>query len=814
MTRQAPEQIDKGVPEALSVADSPSMPYQPLAHSSDHLNPTGQYFEYDSPVVIATSDLHRPLPPIPNAHRYFESVSSIQTVESDFSLQTVDSRSADIDSYASRQSLPQCPGTPSSQFFDSDVADIDSTASPQSLPQSPSTPTSQHFGSDWGDVAPSASRQPLPHCPDPPTSQHVDFNLPSDLQHPWTYDQCLNYLTRRMVLFMTSSDPEPFYFSLPSGNKLQGMTPDQRAECVRKHLIEQYVRPVPKSDNYLKFARMERHERIVKDTKHNLLSTATANSRVNRYRTGIIHDHHDYHEHTSRSININGSRDGYQSPWSTDADDGKGDSDWGDVSDSGWLPTQSDDWSPQKQQTKHASSARSAKYGSKSTYRQKELDVRSDIAVYSDSDNDLSPIEGHRSDRMYLRDSYTADFRLAIAQESDVKEPETRTTSGIKPPPTSDQDDDIIGIDTVTESSAHALLSNEASQNGGGRGVRQDDPLVGLFERLNLVKRDVGRDARFEHLLEQITLAIEELEELEHLKIPFPSWMGLPGQESTQNDGHPSQEYQMLLDHSNNERLRQMALQEEQGFIQLRAAGQTTSDGSRDSLGSLGFVRINAKEMSSPAVLKETKQLKVNEVRKVTSSFPVLGMTPSERAVAEAKNININALKKFSQDFKLTTPVPDDIAFINDGEVPVTVWQDHSAHPANTQPTAPLQIALKEANARRAEGRKLMPHGSSMKTVVVTKVLPLGTPSPSPANCRFYIPRAAKYQQHDVTPPVDHCTTQQNAIANLDIHSPKKEEEFLMTAPLASGTLMNTNNWRSWIMDGGLRNRGLEQEGI
>ncbi|QSZ32244.1 hypothetical protein DSL72_001818 [Monilinia vaccinii-corymbosi] len=224
----------------------------------------------------------------------------------------------------------------------------------------------------------SETDQPPPHCPDPPVYQHVydTADVPSDLQNPWNYDECLDYLARRMVNFMTSPDPEHFVFSLPSAAKLEGMNADERAECVRQHIIEQ-------DDKYtsgLHGTRMERREHVAKRASHSpssvLLYTALVNSRENRFRKRIVQGY-DYYAGREDPLS-----------WSTRADDGKSDSTWGEGSESGWLPAHSNDWSPSKEKFKHVSFSSSTKDTSE-LHEQNKDDACIGATIDSGSKSDL-----------------------------------------------------------------------------------------------------------------------------------------------------------------------------------------------------------------------------------------------------------------------------------------------------------------------------------------------------------------------------------------------------------------------------------------
>ncbi|ESZ99469.1 hypothetical protein SBOR_0132 [Sclerotinia borealis F-4128] len=260
----------------------------------------------------------------------------------------------------------------------------------------------------------SAFRQPIPRGPAPPISQYMDSNLAditSDLQHPWSYHQCLDYLARRVVIFMSSPNPNLFAFSLPSGSKLQGMTADQRAECVRKHIKEQDV----------KHGRAQ----VPKDTPSTLgskyLSTASTKSRDDYYREEIVPDYR-YHVHTSPGVNGNGNRYRDRSTWSTQADDGKGDTDWGDASDFGWLPAQSDDWIPSKKTHGRLSVLRSPD-GSEL----KEVVPHSETSLFPELENDY-PMIGRLLSQEH-RVNHMSDFRLTSDQDHDLKVVDTQAPS-------------------------------------------------------------------------------------------------------------------------------------------------------------------------------------------------------------------------------------------------------------------------------------------------------------------------------------------------------------------------------------------------
>ncbi|KAJ8067970.1 hypothetical protein OCU04_003550 [Sclerotinia nivalis] len=692
----------------------------------------------------------------------------------------------------------------------------------------------------------SSSRQPLAQCPDPARSLTADpdpVGLPSDLQGPWNYCQCLNYLTRRMSNFITSQDPELFNFTLPSNDQLQGMTADQRAECIRKHVIEQDAkRAALKSGNGLESAQAEPCERVSTGTQTSaeprLIPNASTNSRGN---CSLEEFSYDYQKHENQDADFNrsgyGSKYGPQSPWSSYADDGSEGPNWGDDSDSDWLPTQSGDWIPQKKSAKHVSFVTLATNIPPSLYGQKE---------------DVVPLD--------IWDDSVA-----------------RATSGIAAPPTSDgEGDHILAVDTLAGSTSHAQIvkrgnrkhsltrGQRVARRGARRRGRGNDKVNDILQRCRLqlasqnkqlnvcidalkmmsqgnfqsledpftsCKKVPGRqdgqnvsqfsqENRTQLMLveaskkEQMQMAHQKLDatqsvspslervnpqivpqdhgfenspfyqkalmtidqerkerleiesrEQDAMRAAYPSWekvtqqvapegsdalqdyqkpialvkqqnkerleiehqgqgimrtAHLPSEGITQqispNDVSQDQQKQSTLMEQQNKKQLDIACQEQKS-VQPRANGQANPVDHRASLGSLDS-HLSDPQKAFTSSVKEAQQTQLDQFKKldlaIRGSTVKKAVTPA-KFPRENKQTIFRSLRKFAEDFKITTPLPSDIAFINDG---------------------PLRLAIKKENLRRARlatAHKHRADGVSTDKALTTEDSATGTTSSNSA---------------------------------------------------------------------------------
>ncbi|KAF7877336.1 hypothetical protein EAF04_001018 [Stromatinia cepivora] len=719
----------------------------------------------------------------------------------------------------------------------------------------------------------SSSRQPLAQCPDPARSRTVDpdpVDLPSDLQGPWNYCQCLNYLTRRMSNFITSEDPGLFNFTLPSNDQLQIMTADQRAECIRKHVIEQDAkRAVLKSGNGLESAHAEPCERVCRGTQTSanppLIPAASTNSRGSYSLEGFFHD---YQNHKNQGADVNGtgyeSKYGPQSPWSSYADDGSEDPNWGDDSDSDWIP--------QKKSAKHVSFVTLATNIPPSLYRQEE---------------DVVPLD--------IWDDSVA-----------------RATSGIAAPPTSDDGDHIIAVDTLAESAGHAsIVKRGIRKHGSTRGQRVARRGARRRDRGNNKVNDILQRCQLQLASQnkQLNLCIDALKmmnqgDFQSLEDPFTSCKKGRGQQDGQDVSHISQEYQTQLelvepskkvqlqmahqeldatqsvspsleglnpqmvpqDHGfenspfyqtalmtihqerkerleierreqeamraaysswdkvtqqvapegsdalqdyqkplalvkqqNKERLeiehqeensmrtahlssekisqqispnddsqdqqKQSNLMEqqnkeqleiacqEQESVQTRADGQANPVDHRASLGSLDS-HLSDPQKAFTSAVKKAQQTQLDQFKKldlaIRGSTVKKAVTPA-KVSKENKQTMLRSLKKFAEDFKITTPLPSDIAFINDG---------------------PLRVAIRKENLRRARlatAHKHRADGVSTDKALTTEDSAAGTSSSI----------SAQLQSDEIDPADD----EDDFMQFINNHVKDRKEVEIVTAP-------------------------------
>lgn len=300
-----------------------------------------------------------------------------------------------------------------------------------------------------------------PHVPDPPVAEPVHKErkpgIRRELRHPWKHHQCIGYLTGRMINFLTSPDADNFAFTLPSAEKLRYMSPDERAEYIRHHLIE-----LDKSQDVSTNISIETYERTARvsstHTKSPLFFTTVENSRASRLRQETDARFDKSHSGIMKNKFEN---------WSTDADDGNSESSWGDISDSGWLTTQSDDWSPSKKPGKHVIFDPMAKGVSEYD------DARSDIATYSGSESGWGSMANPKSissnsPSKISRDhthGFIPDF-LGEDVHLKIKEPPIRRMLGAW-----GSSADEYGDDVRTRVRAHTLPSYNQGYGGEAEGL-------------------------------------------------------------------------------------------------------------------------------------------------------------------------------------------------------------------------------------------------------------------------------------------------------------------------------------------------------
>ncbi|TEY79894.1 hypothetical protein BOTCAL_0040g00090 [Botryotinia calthae] len=611
------------------------------------------------------------------------------------------------------------------------------------------------------------SYKPLPYCPDPPMyrSMKTESNASAlSLQQPWTYSQCLDYLAGRTIDFMNSRNPEAFFFSLPSDDKLQGMTADQRAEFVRKHIIEQDAkRALPKSGNCLCPVDSKTSERLVQGRQSSLLpelDTTASTSKGNPYIQGTLENHRT---NTTHDIFSSGGRHGFQSPSissadcrsgmgyehqqtsSIAADDGCCDSDLGDDDDSDWAPNQSENLSPPSRSTKRVSFATSATDIPGNLREQENTIIPSDFLSFTESESgdDQANTKDNESLSESIRDCqdllWTAsvthaasavDFSLASGDEDNILVP-------VSPPRTSV---------SKRRNRKHPSTRPRVAQPGAQRRGGDFNALLDTLEKhqLQLASLPKLNNENIDLWNENPQKLTKKSQGLKSQEVFFPAWEEVPVQQGNSDVGHATQEdsmlamQEMLLGQQKKKRIQllrgQAALQamlisktgpkndhgleasahepalltleqesknqveskrQEQltmpaASLSLEKASQTKPVESRASLGN-GQTVFNGPPNSDSLMLKEAQQFELCQLGKLKNRSALLAPrvgkpSASARAPKDFKQdraAKFDDLKKFADEFKMSTPVPSDIAFINHG---------------------PLLIAIKEENLLRGKG--------------------------------------------------------------------------------------------------------------
>ncbi|KAM0133643.1 hypothetical protein ACHAP3_005770 [Botrytis cinerea] len=633
------------------------------------------------------------------------------------------------------------------------------------------------------------SYKPLPHCPDPPMYRSMKTesnNSALSLQQPWTYSQCLDYLAGRTIDFMNSRNPEAFFFSLPSDDKLQGMTADQRAEFVRKHIIEQDAkRDLSKSGNCLCPVDSKTSERLIQGTQSSLLpelDTTASTSKGNPYIQGTLDN---YRNRTTHDIFSSGGRHGFQSPSISSADCGSGmgyrrqqtssiaaddgccDSDLGDDDDSDWAPNQSENLSPPSRSTKRVSFATSATDIPGHLRERENTIIASDFISFteSESENDQANTKDNESLSESIRDRqnflWTApvthaasavDVSLASGDENNILVP-------VSPPRAS--------VSKRRNRKHPSTRSHRVAQPGAQRRGGDFNALLDTLEKhqLQLASLPKLNNENIDLWNENLQKATKKSQGLKSQEALFPAWEEVPLQQGNSDVGHAVQEdsmlamQEMLLEQQKKKRiqlLRDQAVlqamlvsktgpknehdleasvykpalltveQESKNQVESKRQEQVTMPATSlslekasqtkpvESLASLenGQTVFNGPPKSDGLTLKEASQFELGQFGKLKNRSalhaPRVGkLSASSRAPKDLKKdraAKFDDLKKFADEFKMSTPVPSDIAFINHGEVPVDGWQNHSRDRANTCDKGPLLIAIKEENLLRAKG--------------------------------------------------------------------------------------------------------------
>ncbi|KAF7894045.1 hypothetical protein EAF00_007559 [Botryotinia globosa] len=611
------------------------------------------------------------------------------------------------------------------------------------------------------------SHDPPLHCPDPP--KYGDMKIePNDstlsLQQPWTYSQCLDYLAGRTINFMNSRDPEAFFFSLPSDDKLQGMTADQRAEFVRKHILEEDAkRTLSKSGNDWYPVHAKTSERSTERAYDSLLpelDTTASISKVSPYIQESLVNHRNLRTH---DIYSSGGRHGFESPSnpgaeyerrmaygrkppsSIVADDGYCNSDLGDDDDSDWVPTQSDNWSSQSRLKKRVS------FAALVTDIPGNLRGQQNSIVPSDS---LSCAEWEsENDEPTTADNGPLSENIPDRQDCLWATSAAHATSAIEVVLASgaENDNNVSVIPPHTSSSKRG--NRKRSMTRGRRVVqprRRAQRRGGYFDTLiNTLENQHSQLSSLPKLSELLSFgdekhqtATEKPQGIQAQEALFTTSDGAPVQRGVSNVGCAPQEYCMLGAkemYLEQQRKRRTQLLQEQAAMQAETVLKPSSKNDHD-LEASGYkpeLLTTEQESKNQVELKRQEQdtkldthpfwEKGGQTKTVESSRVSLGNDISIRnspskfyslASKEARQFKVGQheklkqdmatkfddLKKFADEFKMSTAVPSDIAFINHGEIPVAVWQNHSQDRANACDEGPLRIAIKEDNLRRSKG--------------------------------------------------------------------------------------------------------------
>ncbi|KAF7956000.1 hypothetical protein EAE96_004921 [Botrytis aclada] len=630
------------------------------------------------------------------------------------------------------------------------------------------------------------SHEPPLHCPDPPKYRCMKMEPNTSalsLQQPWTYSQCLEYLANRTINFMNSRYPEVFFFSLPSDDKLQGMTADQRAEFVRKHIIEQDAkRAQSKSGNKLHPVHSKIPERPLEGTRGSLLpelDTASI-SKESPYIQETLLNHRN---HTTHDLYRSGARNGFESPSNSSAgcgnrtgygrqppssiaaDDGCCDSDLGDDDDSDWAPTQSDNWSLPSRSTKRVSFAASVTDIPGNLRGQENSIVPSDSLSFAESEpeNDQATTGNNVSLSENTRDRQDCLWTTSPAHVAPAIE--VALASGNK-------NDVIVPVSPRRTSASKRgnrkrplTRGRRVAQPRAQRRVADFDTLLDTLEKyqLQLSSPPKVKNEKVDLWDEKIQTATKKFQITKTQEGLFPTWKGIPMYRGVSNVEYAPQEdsmlamQEMLLEQQKKKRIQ---LLQEQAAMQARLvsitgpkdyhdleasayepalltmeqesksqveskrqeqviipatypsgerAGQSKPAESRASLGNDKPI-LNGPSKFYGLTSKEAQQFELGQLGTLENRSTLQASRVSKTSVKAPKEskedraTKLDDLKKFANEFKMSTPVPSDIAFINHGEVPVAVWQNHSLDLTNTCDEGPLRIAIKEYNLQHCKG--------------------------------------------------------------------------------------------------------------
>ncbi|TGO07975.1 hypothetical protein BTUL_0233g00080 [Botrytis tulipae] len=609
------------------------------------------------------------------------------------------------------------------------------------------------------------SHDPPLHCPDPPKYGGIKIESNDSalsLQQPWTYSQCLDYLAGRTINFMNSRDPEAFFFSLPSDDKLQGMTADQRAEFVRKHILEEDAkRTLSKSGNDWYPVHTKTSERSTERTYDSLLPELDTTASISKVSSYIQESLINHRNHGTHDIYSSGGRHGFGSPSnsvadyerrigygrkppsSIVADDGYCNSDLGDDDDSDWAPTQSENWSSLSRSTKRVSFAALVTDIPGNLRGQENSIIPSDSLSFaeSESENDEpttagnGPLSENIPDRQDCLWTASAAHATSAIEDVLASGDENDNNVPVIPPHASGSK---RGKRKRSWTRGRRVAQPRAQRRGG-----DFDTLINTLEKQH---SQLSSLPKLSELLnfgdEKRQTATKKPQGIQAQEALFTTSDGVPVQRGVSNVGYAIQESCMLAAQEmylEQQRKRRNQLLQEQAAMQAGTVSKTGSkiDHDLEASGYKPELLTTEQESKNQVELKcpeqDTKLATYpfweegGQTKPVESSRVSLGNdktilnSPSKLyglVSKEARQYKLGQheklkqdmankfddLKKFADEFKMSTAVPSDIAFINHGEIPVAVWQNHSQDHANTCDEGPLRIAIKEDNLRRAKG--------------------------------------------------------------------------------------------------------------
>ncbi|TGO85679.1 hypothetical protein BPOR_0374g00130 [Botrytis porri] len=645
------------------------------------------------------------------------------------------------------------------------------------------------------------SHEPPLHYPDPPKYGSMKMepnNFVLSLQQPWTYSQCLDYLADRTTKFMNSRDPEAFFFSLPSDDKLQGMTADQRAEVVRKHIIEQdEKRALSKSGNDTYPVHSKTFKRPITDTHCSLvpeLDTTASISKGSPYIQESLanHRHHETHDICSSGGRhefhspLSNSRANYESrlghgrqpPSSIAADDGDCDSDLENDDDSDWAPTQSDNWSSPSRSTKRVSFAASVTDIPGNLRGQENSIVPSDSLSFAESESETDPATTednvslsenirNRQDCLWIASVAHATSAMEVAlapdDENDVIVPVSKPRTSVskrgnkkrsvtrghrvaqpRAQRRGEEFDTLLDALKKPHSQLSSLpsLNNMKLDSGDEKvqkcqGIRAEEVLSPTWEGVPPTQRGISNiryvpqadsiAAMQEMLLEQQKKKrVQLMQESAAMRARLFSMIGPKNDQDFEASAYEPALLTMEQESKNQvESKRQEQVTMSAAYSSWESSGSSCENGLswegvgqtmpvESSLVSLGNDKniLNVPPKFHGVTSKEAQQFELGQLGK-PKNRSALQASHAGKTSASAKGpkdfkqdmaTKLGDLRKFADEFKMSTPVPSDIAFINHGEVPVAVSQNHSQDRANTCDEGPLRIAIKEENLRRFKG--------------------------------------------------------------------------------------------------------------